>query len=71
MADYALVTNSVIVNVAVVDPSGVGGEAWLWQMSQNYDFVEQIDQLSPEPGIGWTRVSVGNYTNPDPPPPGN
>jgi hypothetical protein len=62
--NYAMVSGSVIESVAVVDPATPGGEAWLAIVTPDYDQVEAISTLTPEPGIGWIRRSAGTYVPP-------
>lgn len=56
METYAEIQNNTIVNASV------------WDDGANPPGLTRIDNLNPQPGIGWTLAN-GTWTAPEPPPP--
>lgn len=44
---YALIKNGVVINCIVAD------ETFAAHIRPQYDFVIRVDELDPQPGIGW------------------
>lgn len=59
---YAQITDNVIQNTIVLDDSGL-----LSLFTQGFDMCMRIDNLDPQPGIGWSYD--GRNFNPPPPEP--
>lgn len=62
--DIALISNSVVQNIAMAgDPPD---EGWLWHMHQQFDAVIDVTGLDPRPAIGWSYDGT-TFTAPPPP----
>jgi len=63
-ANYALILNSVVDNIVVVDPATAGGADFLTLMEAKYGAPVDISAVSPSPAIGWVYQSSGAFVPP-------
>jgi hypothetical protein len=64
LANYALVKDGVVGNLACADAATDGGAAWLDAIASSYDTVEDVSAVSPPPQVGWLWLSAGSYLVP-------
>jgi hypothetical protein len=73
MAVYAQIFNGYVVNVIALDDPSILNLFYVNPVNgSNFDYVIQIDQLSPVPQIGWQYQppiypNAAVFTNPNPP----
>lgn len=59
---YALITNNMVVNTIVADPT------FLPVIAGDYDTIARIDNDPTRPGVGWSYVGGVYAPPPDAPP---
>ena len=55
---WAQILNGVVVNIIVLNDTTL-----IPIFTQGFDYLIEIDQLTPQPGIGWTYDGT-NFTQP-------
>jgi len=58
---YAIINNGVVENTIVAD------ETFVSQIQIQHEAVVRIDNLEPQPGIGWNYSAPSTFTDPQPP----